>query len=792
MNNNINIVKSEDEMDLKKALARYIDYWKLYIMSFIICILAGYLFIRYSTPMYETSAKLLIQNDQDQESSSSSSFLSFGGGFGTNNIDNEIIVLTTRDLLEKVVTAMNLNVSYYQKSSIRVSELYDKTPFTAKFFPNARFTTGTQFQIGFSNRGKSNDFIITNTSTDSSFKARFGDTVYTTLGKFVFTRTGKRFESTPYLMKVVPVRAVVSELNKNLLVEIKDIKSSVIDLTYDANDPSKGRDVLNTLIAEYMHRNLNEKNRVSDSSIVFINSRIDIVSAELKSIESDIEHFKQSNKITELSTQSTALVGYSHSYFQELNEAEVQLNVIKTTLQYLQDEQNIHRPVPSLLNDDPTFLQLVAKYNGLQSQRDQLMLSLKEDNSIVKNLDVQIRNVREDMIKSLQSQQRSAELSQKQIISENATTNNMIYNMPIQERTYLSLTRERDVKQQLYLYLLQKKEETAVTKASNISNANIIETPQAALSPYFPNKALIFIIAVFLGIAIPTGFVITKYALNNKVLNKDDILKLTDSNILAEIGHNEKKIELLSMEEEGRSVLAEQFRIFRTNLNFLTTRKKCPKILVTSSKAGEGKSFVSSHLAMIYAYSGKKTLLMEMDLRKPHLSQILKNKNERGFSNLIVSDDSVEDYIKPVANNPNLFLLSSGPIPPNPTELLMVSAMAGIFEKLSRLFDIIIIDTPPVGVVADAQILAEFSDVNLFVVRERYSFKNSLEIINDLLKSRKFSNFYIVLNDVKKGASYKYGYGYSYGYSYGYGNGNGHSGQNGTHKKIPLSKIFGK
>jgi tyrosine-protein kinase Etk/Wzc len=183
---------------------------------------------------------------------------------------------------------------------------------------------------------------------------------------------------------------------------------------------------------------------------------------------------------------------------------------------------------------------------------------------------------------------------------------------------------------------------------------------------------------------------------------------------------------------------------------------------------------------------------MEMDLRKPHLSQILENKNDRGLSNLIVSDDPVEDYIKPVANNPNLFLLSSGPIPPNPTELLMVSVMGGIFEKLSRQFDIIIIDTPSIGVVADAQILAAYSDVNLFVIRERFSFKNSLEIINDLLKSRKFSNLYVVLNDVKKGASYKYGYGYSYGYSYGYGNGNGYSGQNDKHKKAPLSKIFGK
>jgi capsular exopolysaccharide synthesis family protein len=268
-------------------------------------------------------------------------------------------------------------------------------------------------------------------------------------------------------------------------------------------------------------------------------------------------------------------------------------------------------------------------------------------------------------------------------------------------------------------------------------------------------------------------------------------MRLTECNILSEIGHNEKTMELLSMEHEGRSILAEQFRIFRTNLNFLAGRKKCPRILITSSKSGEGKSFISSHLAMIYAYSGKKTLLMELDLRKPHLSEILKHKNEKGFSNLIISDDHTEDYIKPVMHNPNLFLLNSGPIPPNPTELLMLTAVGNLFEKLSQQFDIIIIDTPPIGVVADAQILSEYSDVNLFVVRERYSFKNSLEIINDLMKNKKFQNLYIVVNDVKKGASYKYGYGYSYGYAYGNGNGNGYYGQSNKPKKNPLNKIFG-
>ncbi|MEP6597568.1 MAG: CpsD/CapB family tyrosine-protein kinase, partial [Ginsengibacter sp.] len=241
-----------------------------------------------------------------------------------------------------------------------------------------------------------------------------------------------------------------------------------------------------------------------------------------------------------------------------------------------------------------------------------------------------------------------------------------------------------------------------------------------------------------------------------------------------------------------RSLIAEQFRIFRTNMNFLTAQKKCPKILVTSSMTGEGKSFITANLGMVYAYSGKKVLLMEMDLRKPHLAKMLKCNTEKGFSNFIVSGDSIKEYVQPVTDNPNLFLLSSGPIPPNPAELLMSEALPAIFEKFSEQFDVIIMDSPPIGIVTDAQILSNYSDVNLFVVRERYTYKNSLEIIDDLLGNKKFANLYLIVNDVQRGSSYKYGYSYGYSYGYGYGNSNGYYSKKSKTKKTMLNKIVGK
>jgi len=461
------------------------------------------------------------------------------------------------------------------------------------------------------------------------------------------------------------------------------------------------------------------------------------------------------------------LVQNNSLFYQKLNEAEVQLNVIETMLNYLIDEKNNNRPVPALLTTDPTFSQLMSQYNALVIQKERLLLTVKENNPIASNLTAQIRNVRNDMVKSLQSQKKALEINKAKIVQQNEEIAGGIHNVPAQERQYVDLTREKDVKQALYLYLLQKKEETAITRASNLPSASVIEEPRSEYLPYFPNKIVIGASAILLAFIFPTGFIIVKQLLSNKIVSREDVTNGTSIPIIGEVGHYDGT-GMLNMKEAGRTAVAEQFRVFRTNMDFLVKQKQCPIVLVTSTMSGEGKSFISSNLAAVYGYGEKKVLLMEMDLRKPKLSAMLGVPNESGFTSYIIGNGSINDYIKSLPT-PNIFILNSGPVPPNPAELLMSEKVKKMFEELKSQFDVIIIDSAPIGAVTDAQILADHSDVNLFVMRQNYSYKNSVELINELIERERIENLYIIVNDVKKGSLYRYGYGNKYGYGYGYG-----------------------
>lgn len=760
--------KQEDEFDLKKILSRFLQFWKLYILSVVIFVFLGFMYIRYSTPLYQVNAQVLVQDGQNSNSSSflNSDMLSdFGGMFNVqNNVYNELAILQTKDLLEKVVKEMNLNVSYYNKGDIRDVEQYHKSPFHAYYIPNGDTIPLVTLQLAFPNAGKDNKFTLI--ANDTSFTAAFNDTLTVAQGKLTISPTGLPFQNTDYLLILNSVDAVIAGIRENLTIELTNKDNTVISLTYNTNIPRKGEDLLKNLVDAYINRNLSEKNQMSDSTIKFINSRIAIVSKELGGIEGDIQQFKQKNKIADLTEQSKELINNSSSYYTKLNETEVQLDVVKTMLGYLKDDPSGARPVPYLLTTDPSFLALAQQYNSLLVEKTQLLLSARESNPIVQNIDIQINNLRNDIKKSLQNQQKALEISRDNIRKENNLIGDMVYNVPAQERAYVDMSRERDVKQALYLYLLQKKEETAITKASNISNAAIIERPRTNVLPYFPNKIMILAASILLGLILPTIGIIIRRLMNNRILTRDDITEVTDAPILAEIGHSEKQ-GLLSMQSEGRSVIAEHFRVFRTNMDFLTTQNKTAHILITSSMTGEGKSFIASNLGMLYAYSGKRVLLMELDLRKPKLSSMLSISNSAGFSNYIISNKSHYEFIRPVPDNDNLFVMSSGPIPPNPAELLMSEKMSSLFSQLDKEFDIIIMDTPPIGAVTDAQILSKHADINLYVVRQHYSYKYNLEIINDLLDHKRMPNLYVVVNDVKKGTSYRYGYG-GYGYGYGY------------------------
>ena len=764
-------VKQEKDFDIQKLAYKFISYWKYYLLCLVLFFILGAVFIRYSNPLYKINAKLLIQDQQS--SSNSSSFLQsstlpdFNGLFDVqSNLYNEVSILQTRDLIDQVIDKMDLSKTYSNEGSIRDVEIYKRSPFHASFTPNSDTITEMQIHLDFVDGNKSDDFTLT--LGDIRRKCKLNEIITLPQGKVVLTRTEAAFQDKPYLLDIKSPDAVLLAIKNNLIVALDDKETSIINMSYNTNLPHKGEDFLQTLIDTYLHRNLNEKNQMNDSTITFINDRIGIVSGELGGIEKDIEQFKQSNKIVDLDEQSKALVATGADYYQKLNEADVQLDIVKTMLSFVQTEKNGNRPVPALITSDPSFLVLLQQYNTLLAQKSRLLVSVKENNPLIQNLNTQLSGLRSDIERSLVNLQKSIEIGRQQLVQQNSKINNLVYNAPAQEREYIDYTREKDVKQALYLYLLEKKEETSISKASSLSNASVIEKPKSDYLPYFPNKILIFAVCGLLGLIIPTLFILLKDIFSNRITSRDDITNSTNVTILAEIGHNENTT-LISVEKEGRTSIAEQFRVLRTNLDFVAGGKKCPIILNTSSTTGEGKSFISANLAQMYAYTGKKVLLMELDLRKPMLSTTFGIPNVSGFSNFAISQDKpISEFIHPIPNINNLFILQSGPVPPNPAELILSKFNPEIFETLRQSFDIIIMDTPPFGVVTDTQLLFNYSDINLFVLRQGVSYKIGLDALNELKDVRELPNLYLIVNDVKKGGRYQYGYGRYYGYGYGY------------------------
>lgn len=769
-------VKQEKDFDIQKLVFKFIHYWKYYLLCVALFFALGAVFLRYSSPLYKISAELLVQ-DQQSGSGSSSSFLQsssmpdFGGLFSVqSNINNELSILQTRDLIEQVIDEMDLTKTYSNGGSIRDVENYKKVPFLAEFYPYSDTVSEMLLHLDFEDGNKKDNFNLS--SENFSIKCKLNDTIKVPQGKLVFKRSGIEFQDKPYVLDIKPKEVVYSNIKSNLFISQDDKDATIINIAFNSNLPTKGEDFVQKLIDAYLHRNLKGKNEINDSAITFINSRIDIVSSELNEIEKNIETFKQKNKIVDIEEQAKGLVSTGADYYEKLNQADVQLDVIKTMLNFVQSEKNGSRPVPALITNDPSFLVLIQQYNTLLSQKSRLLVSVKENNPLVQNISAQLNSLLNDIKRSLLNQQKSIEIGRQQLVQQNNKINTLVFNAPVQEREYIDYSREKDVKQALYLYLLEKKEETSISKASSLSNASIIQTPKSDYDPYFPNKILIFSVCILLGLIIPTLFILLRDTFNNRISSRDDITSGTNVTILSEIGHNDTNIAILSLEKESRTSIAEQFRVLRTNLEFVAAGKKCPIILSTSSTTGEGKSFISANMAQMFAFTGKRVLLMELDLRKPMLSNMFQMENKMGFSNYAITPDKpITDFIVEIPGNKNIFLLQSGPVPPNPAEMILAKFNKELFEFLQTKFDIIVMDTPPFGVVTDTQLLCKFSDINLFVVRQNVSYKMSLDIINDLKNVKKLENLYVIVNDVKRGNRYQYGYGRYYGYGYGYGYG---------------------
>lgn len=759
----------KENLLFKKIIAQLLLLWPWLIVSAIVCMLVAYLYLKYSIPEYKVYASVLVQDDKGSDGGGELSVLQdLGLLAGKSNVDNELEIFRSRTLMKSVVESNQLFVSYYVPGKLRKIETFSK-PIDLRFIGN--FTDSLQHSMEYKFLFDPKDKTKFTLSTEEQvYKGKIGDTLHLN-GALAIAIPSTRFNSWPIghelTISVIEVESAVRKYMGRLAVSIPNKLASIISLTLNEAIPAKGELVLNGLINAYLQANVNDKNRIADSTIRFIDERLTLVFRELSGIEKDIEGFKTENKLTSIGEQAHLLLQNTSEYTKQQTEQEVQLAVVEALELFLKDNQNKARIVPSsLVMQDPSFIALIQRYNEMQLYRDKMLMSLNSGHPSVVTMDEQLKNLREELLSSVGSVRRGIQVSVNELKKRTALFESQISKVPAKERVWLDYERQQSIKQELYLFLLKKREETAISKSSTLANARVIDPAEANPFPFKPKKSFILIVAFIVGVLIPFGIAALKRLLNNRVNTIEDITTFTNTPLIAEIGHNVEESEV-AVSTTARTAIAEQFRALRTSLNFLMTNEKDKVILITSSMSGEGKSFTSVNLALALALSGRKVVLLELDLRKPKISESLKLK-KLGITNyLIEQDNNWTKWVQTYGTDVKIDVLSSGPLPPNPSELLMLPKLNELIEQLKKSYDYIIMDSAPVGLVTDAQVLSTQADLTLYVVRHGFTFRQQLSLIDKLYRKKALPRLNIVVNDVRVK---KVGYGYDgYGYNYGYG-----------------------
>lgn len=751
--------ENSDGLDIKQLLLRLLDNWYWIALSVFLCMALSYLYGKYKTPYYKISARVLVNDEKKGSGLSGGGDLlgDLGGLLGTKStVDNEAEILKTRHLMEEVVKDMNLNVTYYRKGAIKNVELYE-SPYQVKILTPQDTIKATEVQVSFVEKGKvaiTADGLDTLVAFDRSFTIPEVGVVQVVENPTVPPGNEN------YNFKIMSVDARVIDLMTALTVEVKNKQVTIIDLALNHPVPKKGEDILGKLIEKYVEANLKDKNEVADSTVKFIQNRLVHISGELGGLEGNIQNFKQKNNLADMSEQSKLLVQTTGQYVNELGKIETQISVLSSLQDYLKDEGKNKKVLPSsLIPTDMVFNGVVEKYNALTLERARRMIGVTESNPSIQLMDKEIANARADIETNIGSTLNGFVITRNRINDQMKKAEGQVRNVPQMERNYLNLARQQQIKQELYIFLMQKSEETAISKTANIANSRTIDPAKSEIKPFSPKKAFVYLFGLIAGLAIPLGLMYMKDLLNDKVQLKEDVTKATKAPVIGEISHQDEN---MAIANSSRSAISEQFRALRTNLSFFFKNKNEKVILLTSSMSGEGKSFIAINLGHILALANKKVLLMELDLRKPGLSAKLKLPGTVGFTNYIANPElKISDIIMPLKIQENLFMVSSGPIPPNPAELLLSERTQSLMEELKEQFDYIIIDAPPIGIVTDAQLMASYADVCIYVVRQNYTLKQQLTIVEDLQKSQKMKGLSIVINDIQ--ATKGYGYGYSYG-----------------------------
>jgi len=747
----------------REFIFRYLWVVPWIIVSAVVLLVLAYIKVRYTTQIFQVKSSLLIKNDQDNNGGGKDPrFADLFMAQGTVNLSNEVEILKSRPVLARVIRDRQLQFRCYNKGKVRSSLIYPEHPFRIEFVQIVDSSADLDYRIVMLGNGK---FLLNENNKPNTF----GQLIEENGNRFrIDTTAGVDFNifgSKEFELMYLSVSSAVEGLVGDLKVTQPSDQSTILTLTFDSENKNLGRDVLNTLMAVYDTLIVEDKTRISSNTLKFINDRLFELNDTLKGVQGVLRNFMVENQAFDIEGQSKTYLDKMGESGKEKVEQAVKISIVNWLLEYIGDKKNIYELVPTNLGiEEPALLQMVSEYNRLQLERENYLKTTPESNQLIQNLNSSLERIRKDIYQALSNVRQAYLIAQSHLEKANQELQSHITGLPGKSMQLLNIERQQKILEDLYSLLLQKKIETSISSASTISNSRVIEPAIGSSIPVSPDKKKIYTFYLVLGLLIPVGFVGLREILKDKVSGRADVEKQTHAPILGEIGHSEGQ-QTLVVALNSRRFISEQFRIIRTNLQYMVGRKERPVIMVTSSFSGEGKSFISTNIGAVMALSGRKTVIMEFDIRKPKIVSGLDLKRKMGITNYIIGKASFEELMVKVEGLDNLYVIPCGPIPPNPAELLLDSKLDELMSEVMKTFEVVIMDTAPVGLVSDAVTLGKYADCTLYIVRQGHTYRKQLTMIEDLYISKKLPSLSLLLNDVKVSGGYYGGY---YGGAYGY------------------------
>jgi tyrosine-protein kinase Etk/Wzc len=754
-------------------IKKYIYHWPLFVLAMILSIIAGYFYLKHTNPVFPILATL-----EFKAPTASSASLTVNQGSTQQELDpidkpiiveNEIEVMQSKKLIYEVVNALQLWVTYNQKKGLVNIDLYKRSPVNFQFLHQEGNIgpKGEKMEVTIKDR---NSYIYKD-ELGNEKKTEFSIPIKSVLGTWQLnTNPGmENFIGKTITISIQDPDLVSDGYQSKIKVALENKDAPFVNLSTSDEAPQRGKDILNSLMDLYLKFAIEDKNKLSQKTLKFIEFRLDSLKTQLDSVERKIEHYRISHNITNIDLQAQSYRDINHDNMKALNDVEVQLGVVAGLEKYINSNADSEKlPAASALLTDVSLANLYDKLADLQLKRDQLLATTPPTNSMFIVINKQISTLKADFKEKLQSI-KTALLSQKRQLSTfGKNVQSSLNQVPGEDREYASLQRIQVTYENIYKFLLEKHEQVALRYASSVSDSEVVDDAHAGKVKW-PIVPLVYGISLVLGIFLAAGIIFARESLNDLITNRKQIEDKTDIPILGELAFQDTDEQIVVSEGRNKFAIGEQFRVLRTNLFHLHGNNDSGRVtLFTSSVSGEGKSFVSSNLAVTLAYTNRKTIILEMDLRKPKITVNFGLSTEfEGISNYLNDEsDDLKKLIRP-SGIPYLDLLSCGSILPNPSELLEKDKLDEMINKLKENYDEIIIDSPPIHLVTDALIIARVADTSLYVIRQGYTHKYELDFANEINNANRFPKFSIVFNGVKAGASGYGGYGYGYNYTYG-------------------------